>query len=172
MRSHNGKFFSKSWFSFQNTFWNILNRFRPKKKSTKNFCLCHFSTCDPIFRKIGCQVTMGKNFRNRDFCFKTRFGPFWIDFDQKKFSTKNLSSPFFRPETPFFEKMAMSSHNGHFFSKSRFSFWNTFWTKVGKRDKNPSKRLCKDDFLCKISNLLFPSFWFTVLRVPKSFLFS
>ena len=33
---------------------------------------------------------MGKIFRNRDFRFKIRFGPFWIDSDQKKFSTKNF----------------------------------------------------------------------------------
>ena len=107
MSSHNGKFFSKSRFLFWNMFWTILNRFRPKNFQSKIFVLAIFSTCDPIFRKNGCQVTMGKHFRNQDFCFKIRFGPFWINSDQKF-----LSLPFFRPGTPFFEKMAMSSHNG------------------------------------------------------------
>ena len=39
-----GKKFSISRFSVYNTFWNILNRFRPKKNSTKIFWLCHFFT--------------------------------------------------------------------------------------------------------------------------------
>ena len=38
----NGKKFSKSIFSFQNTFWNILNRFRPKKISKKFRFFGHF----------------------------------------------------------------------------------------------------------------------------------
>ena len=40
-----GEKFSISRFSVYNTFWNILNQFRPKKFfSTKNFWLCHFFT--------------------------------------------------------------------------------------------------------------------------------
>ena len=71
-----------------------------KNFSTKNLCLCHFSTSDPIFRKKCLnQVIMGKKFRNRDFRFWIRFGPFWIDSDPKKIFDQNfLSLPFFRPK--------------------------------------------------------------------------
>ena len=46
----------------------------------------------PIFRKMSTSPEKshnGKNFQNLDFHFKIRFGPFSIDFDQKK-STKNF----------------------------------------------------------------------------------
>ena len=38
----NGKKFSNSIYSFKNTFWTILNRFRPKKNFEKFSNLCHF----------------------------------------------------------------------------------------------------------------------------------
>ena len=65
-----------------------------KKFSTKNFCLCHFFDLWPNFSKKWLRkVTMGKNFRNRDFRFKIRFRPFWID-SEKKFFSKKFSKIF------------------------------------------------------------------------------
>ena len=130
--SHNGKNFRNRDFRFKIRFGLFWIDSDQKKISTKNFCLCHFFDLWPHFsKKWLCQVIMGKNFRNRDFRFKIRFGPFWIDSDQKNFfDQKFLSLPFFRPGTPFFEKMAMSSHNGKNFRFRDFRFkirFGPFW---------------------------------------------
>ena len=54
MSSHNGKIFSKWRFLFSNTFWTILNRFRPKKIFEQKFLpLPFFRPVTPFFRKNG-----------------------------------------------------------------------------------------------------------------------
>ena len=95
-----------------------------KKFSTKIFRLCHFFTI--LAKKRLSQrknIVCGKNFRFRDFRFKTRFKIFWIDSDQKTFFDQNfLTEPFF---TIFGQKMTKSMKkfcNGKNFSLSRFSF--------------------------------------------------
>ena len=68
---------------------------------------------------------MGKNLQNRYFCFKTRFGPFVIDSDQKKFF-ENFSifwSPIFRKNGYVSdEKVSMGKNfqNRYFRFKIRF----------------------------------------------------
>ena len=85
---HNEKIFSISRFSFYNTFWNILNRVRPKKFYSKNFWLCHFSLFWPKNDRVpGKDFLHGQNFRFWDFWHKIRFETFWIDFDQKFFDS-------------------------------------------------------------------------------------
>ena len=60
-----------------------------KNFSTKFFWLWHFLSFWP-------NIVTGKNFRFRDFRFKIRFKPFWIDSDQKKFLDQHfLTWPFF-----------------------------------------------------------------------------
>ena len=83
----NGKKFSKSILSFWNTFWTILNRFRPKKFFRKffDFLVTNFSKKRLCPRK---KNSTGKNFQNRNFHFKIRFEPFWIDSEQKNFFEK------------------------------------------------------------------------------------
>ena len=75
----------------------------PTKKifSTKIFWLCHFFTILVILAEKRLSPTKkilhGKNFRFRDFRFKIRFKPFWIDSDQKIFFDQNfLPLSFFR----------------------------------------------------------------------------
>ena len=73
--------FSKSKFSFWNTFWTILNRFRSKTSKQKNF-LCNFSTFYLYFsKKMAMSPKKSHNWKlfQKGFCFKIRFGPFWID---------------------------------------------------------------------------------------------
>ena len=53
-----------------------------------------FRIMTPIFRKTAMSQEKSHNwnfFRNRDFYFKIRFGPFRIDFDLKKYFDQNLS---------------------------------------------------------------------------------
>ena len=52
-----------------------------------------------ISQRMAMSSHNGKFFRNRDFRFKIRFRPLWIDYDQKNFfDQKFLSLPFFRPK--------------------------------------------------------------------------
>ena len=95
----------------------------PTKKifSTKNFCLCHFLTCDPIFRKKGCQVTMGKIFEFEIFVLK-----YVLDHSEsilkKKFffDQKFLSLTFFDP------KMAKNRGFLKIFGRKKFFFKKIF----------------------------------------------
>ena len=59
----------------------------------------------PIFWKMAMSPEKshwGIFFRNRDFYFEIRFGPFWIDFDQKKSIFSFVA--IFRPMIPIFRK--------------------------------------------------------------------
>ena len=60
--SHDGEKFSKSRFLFWNTFWTILNRFRPKKIFDQKFLSVIFSTSEPIFRTNGYVKSYWENF--------------------------------------------------------------------------------------------------------------
>ena len=63
-----------------------------KNYSDQNFWLSHFFAILAILaekrQSPSKNILHGKNFRFRDFRFKIRFETFWIDSDQKKFSTK------------------------------------------------------------------------------------
>ena len=78
------------------------------KKSTKDFCICHFfDLWSPFFEKMAMspeKIKLGKIFRNRNFHLKIRSGPFWIDSNNKIFDQNFLSLPFFRSMTPHFSR--------------------------------------------------------------------
>ena len=96
----------------------------------KNFYLCHFFAILAILAKKRLSPTKkiytGKKFRFRDFRFKIHFKPFWIDSDQKNFSTKIFYlSHFFTILVILAEKRLSPTKkilHGKKFSISRFSF--------------------------------------------------
>ena len=97
------------------------------KKSTKNFCLCHFFDLWPhFFQKMALLSNNENFFRNREICFRISFGQLWIDTDQKKiFPQKIFFFAIFRP------KMAKSRVFLKVFSRKIFflkNFVPSLWT--------------------------------------------
>ena len=104
-KSQNGNIFEIEIFILKYVFNHSESIPTKKNFSIQNFCLCHFFDLWPRFSKNWlCKVIMGKNFRNRYFRFKTRFGPFRIDSDQKNFSTKNFYLCHYYDLWPHFSK--------------------------------------------------------------------
>ena len=98
-------------------------------KTGPNFSLLNiFSSAYFHFSKKGqCpqrKIIIGIFFRNRDFHFKIRFGPSWIDFDQKKirkvfdffgqFWPWNRFFNFWDDKFEFFSPISWGLHCGHF----------------------------------------------------------
>ena len=90
---------------------------------------------------------MRKNFRNRDFRFKIRFGPFWIDSDQKKiFDQKFLPLSFFRYFGHFGRKTT-KSHEKNFTREKIFDFEIFVLKYVSKHSESiPKKKFLTKNF--------------------------
>ena len=121
---------SNSRFLVLNTFWNILNRFRPKKYfRLKFFDFVIFTILAILAEKRQSpskKILHGKNFRFRDFSFEIRYETFWIDSNQKNFFDQNFYlSHVFALFAILAEKRLSPTKkilHGKKFSISRFSF--------------------------------------------------
>ena len=127
----------------------------------------------PVFEKWLCpqrKFIMGKNFQNRDFRFKIRFRPSWIDSDQKIFFGQNfLSLLFLRPVILFFEKMAMSSHNRKNFEIEIFDLKYV----LDRSESIPTKKNFSTKIFCLCHSFdLWPHFskkWLSQVIMGKNF---
>ena len=135
--------FLKSKFSFQNTFWIILNQFWSKEFKT-SFCHSHlFDLWSPIFRKTA--MSTGEShtwfFQNRDFHLRIQFWTIW-----NRFQTKTI-----------FVLAIFSTDDSYFFSKKRLCtqrkvimgfleieiiILNMFWTILNRFRSKKSKKIC------------------------------
>ena len=119
-------------FFWSESIQNVLKRISKRKSQNQNFFplqnffvgLSHF--LPKITKPQGQNFLTGKNFWFLDFRFKIRFKTFWIDSDQKKFSTKICWLCHFFTILVILGKKWLSPRkkfcNGKKFSISRFSF--------------------------------------------------
>ena len=131
-----GKKFSISRFSFQNTLWNILNRFRPKKISTKIFLLSHFFTILVILAEKW-QSPTKKFYTGKIFDFEIFILEYVLRHSEsiltKKISTKFFDLVIFHYFGHFGRKTTVPRkkfHTGKFFGSRDFNFeirFETFW---------------------------------------------
>ena len=161
-----GKKFSISRFSVWNTFWDILNRFRPKTFLPKFFYFVIFSLLWSFWPKK--TKSNEKNFRFRDFQFKIRFEISWIDSAQKNFRLKFFDFVIFSRFWSFWQKKTKSQEKN--FTRVRnfdFQIFIFVLKYVSKYSESiPTKRFFFDQkprFCCfwvkKISQIFFsPSF--------------